>query len=331
MLDTTSNQSLAQAKVIEANVDFYRQLAPKYECSEGYLFDPLLQRSLESDLDKINSYFAPLGRAPRCLECGGGTGRLTLKMCARGWDVTVVDVSQEMLASLKGKALAMGFFPTLVSASIEQFLATANETYDLVAFSAVLHHLYSYASIVQQAASILRPGGVFYSNHDPVIPKRPFCTRVFESLDIAIAKIMFDRADLLPGIRRRIRKGLTPEDATFARAVVSSGDIAEFHARTGVDDRRILHILQATGFSILEYQRFAIGRTDFTRLLNEHLRLLENFKIVARRNLQKSPEQPHCLKIVSKDVKDGLQRLSQESATRFQSANALPNPMETAP
>lgn len=285
MFDTASKQSLAQAKVIEANVDFYRHLAHKYDRSEGFLFDPLLERSLEGDLDKVNSYFARLGRVPRCLECGGGTGRLTMKMCARGWKVTVVDVSQEMLASLKGKALAMGFLPTLVLASIEQFLATANKTYDLVAFNAALHHLYSYTSIVQRAAFILRPGGVFYSNDDPVIPRRPFCARVFESLDIVIAKIMFDRADVFPGICRRIRKVLAPEDATFGRAVVSSGDIAEFHARTGVDDRQILRILQANGFSIVEYQRFAFGRTNFTRLLNAQLRLLENFKIIARRSL----------------------------------------------
>src|SRR6267378_2881065 len=85
----TSDASAAEDRVIAANVDFYRQMAGKYDSYESYLFDPVLQQSLEDDLDKIASYFVSLGRSPFCLECGGGTGNLTLKMCARGWAVTV--------------------------------------------------------------------------------------------------------------------------------------------------------------------------------------------------------------------------------------------------
>src|SRR6266567_1886395 len=102
----TSGASRAEDRIIAANVDFYCQIADKYDSYETYLFDPILQQSLEDDLDKIGSYFVSLGRAPSCLECGGGTGNLTLKMCARGWTVTVVDVSDEMLALLKEKTRA---------------------------------------------------------------------------------------------------------------------------------------------------------------------------------------------------------------------------------
>src|SRR5260370_41715850 len=99
----TTDASTAGARVIAANMNFYRQMAGKYDSYESYLFDPVLQQSLEDDLDKSGSYFVSLGRPPSCLECGGGTGNLTLKMCARGWKVTVVDVSKEMLDLLKEK------------------------------------------------------------------------------------------------------------------------------------------------------------------------------------------------------------------------------------
>src|SRR6266403_5865021 len=112
----------AEDRVIAANVEFYRQIADKYESYESYLFEKVLQKSLENDLDKIGSYFASLGRAPSCLECGGGTGNLTLKMCARGWDVTVADISEHMLGLLKEKALTKGYSPRLVRSSIERFL-----------------------------------------------------------------------------------------------------------------------------------------------------------------------------------------------------------------
>ena len=291
MFDSTSDRSLAEAKVIEANVAFYLQVAEKYDTYETYLFDPDLQQSLEDDLDTIGSYFGLLGSAPSCLECGGGTGNLTMKMCARGWAVTVVDVSDKMLDLLREKGQALGHTPTLVHSPIEQFLDGATlQPYDLVAFSSVLHHLYSYSSVVERAIKRLRPGGIFYSNYDPVAPRSPLWSRGFNSFDIALAKMLFDPTDVLPGIGRRLRKLFSRNDSMFCRAVVSAGDLAEFHVGTGVDDKQILTLLQTSGFSIVKHKRFATGRTTVVRFLNERLRLLESFKIIARRDCDLTPE-----------------------------------------
>jgi len=283
----TRNRSAAEAEVIAANVDFYRQVAAKYDSSEGYLLDPLLQQGIEEDLDKINSYFVSVGRTPSCLECGGGTGNLTLKMCARGWKVTVVDVSEDMLTALKEKALAKGFSPTLIAAPIERFLADTNETYDLVAFSAVLHHLYSYASVVERAVLNVCPGGFFYSNLDPVVPRRLLWARCFDSVDIALAKLSYDPADVLPGIGRRIRKLFLRPHVLFNRAVFSPGDIAEYHAQSGVDDMQIIHHLQRAGFLMLDHSRYTSGRTRAGRLLNSYICVLKLFKIIAQRKSEK--------------------------------------------
>jgi 2-polyprenyl-3-methyl-5-hydroxy-6-metoxy-1,4-benzoquinol methylase len=280
----TSHTKTAEERVIEANVEFYRQVADKYETYTPQLFDNVPQKSLEDDLDKIGSHFTLLGHAPSCLECGGGTGNLTLKMCARGWDVTVVDISEHMLEVLEQKALTKGYSPALVRGSIEQFLEATHESFDLVAFSSVLHHLYSYPSVVEQAASHVRPGGVFYSNGDPVIPGNRFRTRAFESIDIAAAKFMLDLSDVLPGIWRRTRKLFRKRDSLFLRPVVWAGDLAEYHAKTGVDDAQILRLLETGGFSIVEHRRFATARTTVCRIMNERLRLLESFKIIAWRN-----------------------------------------------
>jgi 2-polyprenyl-3-methyl-5-hydroxy-6-metoxy-1,4-benzoquinol methylase len=284
MFDCAFDHRFAEAKVIEANVDFYRQIGEKYDSYEPYLFDPALQQSLEDDLDKIGSYFTSLGRVPSCLECGGGTGNLTLKMCARGWAVTVVDVSAKMLDLLQEKLRVRNYSPTLIHGPIERFLETTCEPYDLVAFSSVLHHLYSYASVVKRVASRVRAGGLFYSNYDPIVPRHRFWTHLLASLDIAVAKSVLDPGDLLPGIGRRMRKIFMPRDAVFDRAVLSAGDVAEYHAWAGVDDGRILKMLQTSGFSVVEHRRFGIGRTNFVRFLNQRLKLWQNFKIVARRD-----------------------------------------------
>lgn len=274
----------AESRVIAANVAFYEQIADKYDSYETYLFDLGLQKSLEVDLDKIAYYSRDLRRKPVCLECGGGTGNLTLKMCARGWPVTVVDISDEMLDQLRKKAGSRGYSPTLVRSPIERFLETTRGEYDVVAFSSVLHHLYSYENVVEQAVTRVRPGGFFYSNYDPVVSQRPQLTRAFDSLDIAIAKVMFDPADVLPGIGRRIRKLFAPADPFLHRTVASAGDIAEYHAKAGVDDGALVRLLQKSGFSVMEHLRYATGRTVAIRFLNARLRLLESFKIIAQRN-----------------------------------------------
>lgn len=288
MPESASHRGVAEAKVIEANVNFYLQVAEKYDTYETYLFDPTLQQSLEDDLDKIGSHLSQLGRSPLCLDCGGGTGNLTLKMCKRGWTVTVVDVSEKMLGLLHEKARAQGFSPTLIHSTIERYLESTHDTYDLVTFSSVLHHLYSYLSVVERSVQRLRPGGVFYSNYDPLSRRNPFCARVFESFETTIAKILFDPKDVLPGIGRRLRRFVSRNDPAFGRAVITAGDLAEFHVGSGVDDKQILQILRTRGFSVVEHKRFATGRTNFTRSLNNRLRLLESFKIIARHN------QNHC-------------------------------------
>ena len=272
-----------EARVIAANKDFYGQIATKYEQYESCTFEPYLQQILDKDMETVHSWFTSLGRTPHCLDCGGGTGNLAMKMLARGYNVTVVDVSAEMLAVLKEKARAGGHSPRLVHSSIERFLGETRETFDLVAFSSVLHHLYSYASIVQLATAAVSPGGIFYSNFDPIVPRSSFWTGACHTLDIAVAKTMLDPSDVLPGIGRRFLKVLTRRDPLFRRKLVSAGDLAEYHAYSGVDDAEVSRLLRNEGFAIVEHLRYPTGRTRAVRLLNERFRFLEYFKIIARR------------------------------------------------
>lgn len=274
----------AQDKVIAANRSFHNQIAQYYDRHESCAFQPYWQRAFEKDLETIESCVSSSGQTLQCLDCGGGTGNLALKMLARGWSVTVVDTSEEMLAVLRQKARTRGHAPRLVHGSIEWFLEQPSVGFDIVAFSSVLHHLYDYRSVVQQAVAVVRPGGIFYSSHDPVVPKQPPWSRAFNTLDISVGKIMFDPADILPGIRRRFVKLFSPPDSLFQRALVTSGDLAEYHAGTGVDDGEIVRVLQRNGFSLIEHLRYPAGRTRALYLVNKRLRLLENFKVIAQRD-----------------------------------------------
>ncbi len=275
----------SESSVIEANVQFYRQIASKYDRYETCATSPDLQEMLAQDVNHIAMVLGPRSKPVECLDCGGGTGNLTLKMLRKGWSVTVVDVSSDMLAILQSKARSAGFSPVLVHDSFSEFLSRSGKSFDVIAFSSVLHHLYSYLLGVAVAADHIEQKGVFYSAFDPVISRNPRSALLFEMFDTFLAKAAHDPSDLLPGIGRRIRKTVLSGDAQHHRPVAGPGDLAEYHAKTGVDDLAIVSLLQERDFKIIDHTRRTTGRTALASAVNRRLRLMESFKIIARRGI----------------------------------------------
>jgi len=273
-----------EAEVIAANIDFYRDIAKKYDEYETCARSDALQRMLRADIERMRVLLQGCSGNVRCLDCGGGSGNISLKMLEMGWDVTVVDVSLDMLNLLKERAQTRGFSPTLVNSSIEAFLTSTTDRYDVITFNSVLHHLFSYLEVIDHVADRIHPGGLFYSNFDPVIPKGLLLPKLLESLDTILSKAFHDQSDFLPGIVRRVRKLFRDSDQVHQRPIASSGDLAEYHAKSGVDDQQIIALLQKREFSILDHERWTGGRTWLARSINNQLRLLETFKILARRS-----------------------------------------------
>lgn len=283
-LTRRSDTDNPEAEVISANIDFYREIAGKYDEYESCVQSEQLQEMLRADIVRMGTLLGPRNRKVHCLDCGGGSGNLSLKMLEMGWDVTVVDVSSNMLLLLEGRAQKSGFHPVLVNSSIEAFLESSTDQYDIVSFNSVLHHLYSYLEIINRATDRIHPDGLFYSNFDPVIPRGFFLPKLFESADTILAKAFHDRSDFFPGITRRVRKAFRRSNGVHQRAVASAGDLAEYHARSGVDDQKIIALLKNKDFSILDHARWAGGRTWLARMINRRARFLETFKILARKS-----------------------------------------------
>jgi 2-polyprenyl-3-methyl-5-hydroxy-6-metoxy-1,4-benzoquinol methylase len=271
-------------QVILANQEFYKQIAAKYDHYEYCASDEFFQQAIEADLLHIEQAFSRRrSLAPvRCLDCGGGTGNITLKMLKRGWHVTVVDVSADMLSILKAKIETAGQSATFVNDSVENFFSQSHEAFDVISFSSVLHHLYSPLAVVKSAAQRISRGGFFYSIFDPVPPASKFMAACFSGLDTLLAKLIYDRKDFLPGLKRRLQKLKTPQNSAHGRAVVSAGDLAEYHAHAGINEKLLVHTLERQGF-IVDLQRYPVGRTKLMRWANSHLRALLNFRILAQR------------------------------------------------
>jgi ubiquinone/menaquinone biosynthesis C-methylase UbiE len=273
--------SLEREQVISANVEFYKEIAKKYDNYEACASDEYFQHVLELDIDRIETSLT--NRDIHCLDCGGGSGNLTLKMLKRGWAVTVVDVSPDMIELSKAKLARHGYEAEFVNDSIEQFLANSDRMFDVITFSSVLHHLYAPLDVVNDIAARVNPGGFFYSNFDPVLPSSRLLTRYFYNIDTILAKLSNDRSDFLPGIGRRLRKLFVARDSGHSRAIVSPGDLAEYHAREGLDDISIANALEQSGF-LVERERYPAARTKFMLAMNSYLNAALSFKILAQRN-----------------------------------------------
>jgi 2-polyprenyl-3-methyl-5-hydroxy-6-metoxy-1,4-benzoquinol methylase len=273
----------AQEEVISANIESYREIADKYDHYEICVRDRALQAMLYADLSRIAGLVRGSSGPLKCLDCGGGSGNLSLKMLEMGWDVTVVDVSPEMLGILRKKAEVKGFAPKLIHSAIEDYLSASSEKYDLISFSSVLHHLYSYLTAVGLAAEHIQEGGIFYSSFDPVVSRNKSLRNTFEAFDTTCSKVFHDRADFFPGIGRRLNKLFRGRNETHGRAIASAGDLAEYHAKTGVADAEIVDVLKTKGFQIVEHLRCPMSRTWLTRLVNDRFRLMESAKIIAKR------------------------------------------------
>ncbi len=96
------------------------------------------------------------------LEIACGTGRITLPCLRAGADVDGLDLYQPMLDTLRRKAAAEGFTPTLTQGDMANFHLPRRYTLVTITFNAFIHNLTQEAqlSCLRCCRDHLRPGGL---------------------------------------------------------------------------------------------------------------------------------------------------------------------------
>jgi len=217
-------------QVREANRRFYDAVAERYEELDGRR-SPALAAWLRARLAELRQ------RAPggRLLDIGAGSGLVA--RCAEGlFDVRVgLDVSARVLAA--GRS-AYG----LAVVGDAARLPFADASFDAVACFAVLHHLYAFDALVAEAARVLAPGGVFYSDHD---------------LDAAF----YRRFRPLLAVHRWLHNARAKYRRASREVTDEVYDLAEWHGR-GVDSAEVIRLLREAGFAVeTRFHWFGLGRT----------------------------------------------------------------------
>jgi SAM-dependent methyltransferase len=103
----------------------------------------------------------PAARAPEAtaLDLGAGTGRHSLWLAERGWEVTAVDFSATALAHARARAAEQGAAVHTVEADLATYRAQ-EAGYRLVLISYVHPGAADRAAMLANAAQALAPGGV---------------------------------------------------------------------------------------------------------------------------------------------------------------------------
>ena len=103
------------------------------------------------------------GRRVLCLAAGGG--RQSALYASAGAEVTVFDVSPEMLAQDREVAQQRGLRIRTVEGSMENLAALANHEFDIVIQPVSSCYVPDVLAVYQEVARVLRPQGIYISQH----------------------------------------------------------------------------------------------------------------------------------------------------------------------
>lgn len=264
-------QAPADLTPAEANRRFYAENAELYDSTEACANCEFARRRLESALEHALVQMPPDARV---LDAGGGSGNASLILVERGFDPLLVDVSPEMVAIWEQKARRLGALPRSQISTLEEFFGSDERQWDLIVFSSVLHHLYEPEAMLRQAAKRVAPGG--------------FVVTIFDPLKLSRVGLVLRRLDYLCWLLLKSPRHLAGRiGARLARrsegpAAPSTGELAEYHAVTGLDDQVLVRALNGSGMEIVAHERLSDARFGVIRTLARLARIPTAFSLVAR-------------------------------------------------
>jgi ubiquinone/menaquinone biosynthesis C-methylase UbiE len=239
-------------RIRSANIEVHNREASIYDAVHPEIFGCFEQSKTLKDLALIDSMM-PAASIVRVLDIGCGTGNLTLKYLGRGYHVTALDISSEMIAILKSKVAPTDLNRTefLVGDAEDILAKEAKFGWDIISFSAVLHHLPDYKNVLAQALKQLRSGGIVYVCHEPLpttTMQTRFCFQIVGRFLNAIDNLFICARKLWVYINHSIREGKVFERFDYTWS--------DYHVRLGIDAEEILRALQRMGAKTISYETY---------------------------------------------------------------------------
>jgi ubiquinone/menaquinone biosynthesis C-methylase UbiE len=231
---------------------------------------------LQKDLDAILTRLHEPGNQLLALDACGGSGNASLKLLKRHVNVTLCDISSELIELFKEKCLKQGYTNySTVCKEIGEYLSTTTQKFDLIVFCSALHHIEDYTSILRLAAKHLKRNGYIYTVFDPV-------KWSFPTFQVIWVDWLLHAATCYP------RELFSSFVKSFSQAknegVLSEADLrlTEYHVRSGIDDCLLVNSLKSNGLGIVVHERYFDARHKVFRMLLYAIRRSTGFKLLLR-------------------------------------------------
>ena len=248
-------------RIRNSNIQVHNREAPVYDAAHPEIFGRFEQQRIAKDIDLIASLIATRS-CVRVLDIGCGTGNLALKFLNRGYHVRAVDISSQMIEVLRSKVdlTSLDRIEFIVSDAADIMTDTRTYgTWDVIAFSSVLHHLPDYQTVLSFCLRQLRPGGILYVCHEPL----PGSTEE-KRFGLSLVIRMLDRADNIYIYARKLFVYLVQSlrnRKLFSRIDYSWSD---YHAKIGINADEVIRQLESEGAKTLLYETY---RSHFASVL----------------------------------------------------------------
>jgi SAM-dependent methyltransferase len=206
------------------------------------------------------------------LDVGCGTGYLCLPLLKAGYQMTGVDLSQDLVNVLDTRIPENARSRSrLVVQDIFQFLEKEDTLYDAVVVSALLHHLFDYETVVRALCDSLKPGGLLMIFFEPL--KQEINSPLRFQLHRALGQV-----DEFLYQREMRRRGI----ALFEEAY----ELADYQRQFGgIEPARIEKILENGNLEKVELKTYCARRNGWCAwLANRVLKTENTFNLIARKH-----------------------------------------------
>ena len=160
--------------VVGAIEQVYERIAHIYDENETCVVYERLQKVLTNDLDSILARIKKSSNKKSTseisvLDACGGFGNVSLKLLEKKVNVTLCDISPELIKLFKDKCLDRGYTNySTICQEIGEYLSKTTENFDLIVFSSASHHIEDYSSVLLLVANHLNTNGFIYTIFDNV-------------------------------------------------------------------------------------------------------------------------------------------------------------------
>ena len=224
-----------ESKVRQANKDFYNIVGDSYEIIDGRR-----SASLSKYVNNILSQIVLKVGPGSILDLGSGSG-FVIKLAKEYFNHRyAIDISGVILSKIKEEKILK------IIAEFDHFPLKNNQFNCVVTF-AVLHHCFSYEKIFDNIYNALKPGGVYYSDHD-------------------LDSLFFKRFSFFINLYRRVNNVNKRYLSKFCSITQEMYNYSEFHSH-GIKTEYIKRALELTGFKSVECKYHWFGINPFLNVL----------------------------------------------------------------